>query len=145
MIFPYWEELRDDEPRFLPLIPVTLHHATATTDTYALVDSGAEHSIFGFDMADELGFDLSNRQDVTIVGVGDNRTPGKATVVEYQIGQYRWTAPVIFSSAVNERPLLGQAGFFAFFTVTFRHARRDIEIRRNRTPRFQGWWHPEKD
>ena len=139
MIFPYWEEIREGQPRLLPVIPVTLEHDGKTADAYALVDSGAEHSVFPVEAAEDVGFDLANQSSVTIVGAGGKETPGKAAVAHFQMGPYRWTGPVIFSAAVNERPLLGQAGFFAFFTVTFRHARRDIEIRQSQSPRWRSW------
>lgn len=144
-VFPYWEEVRDDQVKLLPLVPVTVgvdYNAAETpaeAAAMALMDSGAEHNVFPLAMAQDLNLDLSGDPDVTIVGVGGTHTPGKAVTVDFQIDRYRWTAPVIFSAAVNERPLLGQAGFFRFFTVTFRYDRRDIEVKQNRSPRVSTW------
>lgn len=52
--------------------------------------------------------------------------------MELQLARHRWTAPTIFSDAGKRRAILGQIGFFAFFTVTFRYAARKIDIRRTR-------------
>jgi hypothetical protein len=130
MILPYWEELRGDEVRLFPVVPVTLSEHDRFIESFALVDSGAEHNIFPLEAAEDLELDLSHERDVTIIGAGGKETPGKISVVDYKLGRLNWTAPIIFSQAVVERPLLGQLGFFAFFTVTFRYSRRDIQITR---------------
>jgi hypothetical protein len=149
LIFPYWEELRDGQARLLPLIPVTLRTRVmldeVTVNTMALVDSGAEHSVFPLATALELGYEPDKLNQVTIVGVGGAHTKGYAAVADYQIGNQAWSGPIIFSEAVNERPLLGQAGFFAFFNVTFRHYQRDIRLTRSRKPRVDGWPTPDDD
>jgi hypothetical protein len=132
MILPYWEELRDDQARFLPLIPISIHGPTDSVELLALVDSGAEHSVLSIDFAKELGISLTHATRVAIVGVGEQEVPGLMTTVELQLGRYQWPAPVIFAAGHMRRPLLGQIGFFAFFTVTFRYDKREISIRRNR-------------
>jgi hypothetical protein len=117
----------------LPLIPVTIRHNQQQADVLALIDSGAEHSVFPLAIAEELGWDLSNQVDVTIAGIAGAQAPGKLALMQCAIGRVKWSGPVIFSSGVHDRPLLGQAGFFEFFTVTFRRRRRDIEIKRARS------------
>jgi len=143
VVFPYWEEVRNNEVKLLPLVPVKLSSDAVpddkTSTAMALVNSGAEHNIFSLAAADDIGLNLSDQNDVTIIGAGGKHTPGKAAVAIFELAHYRWTVPIIFSAAVNERPLLGQAGFFRFFTVTFRYERRDMEIKQNRTPRTSTW------
>ena len=129
MIYPYWEELRDTEPRFLPLIPITVRGPADSAELIALVDSGAEHSVFSADLAEELGVSLSAADHVTIVGVGENQVPGWLAPIELRLGRHRWQAPAIFIKGNTRRCILGQIGFFAFFHVTFRYDRREMGIR----------------
>lgn len=137
MILPYWEELRGEKVRLFSVAPITLHYRKNSLDVSALIDSGAEQNVFPLEAAADLGYDLSGHPEVMIVGAGGKHTPGRVAILDYQVGDYRWRAPAIFSRAVNDRPLLSQAGFFAFFTVTFRHARRDIKIKQTPSPRLQ--------
>ena len=130
MLFPYWEVHGDGDPRLLPLVPLTIRGWRDTT-VVALVDSGAEHNVFGNDVAERVGVPLDDGTPVTVTGIGDHHHPGTLISLELQLGKIRWTAPTIISPAANDRVLLGQAGFFAFFTVTFRLARKMIEIRRS--------------
>jgi hypothetical protein len=101
-------------------VPVTVFGPTDEIDLLALVDSGAEHSVFGLDLADRLNVPLDDAPSVVIVGVGGQESPAFLTNVTLKLGRYRWTGPAVFSSAVSQRAILGQAGFFEFFTVIFR-------------------------
>lgn len=133
MIFPHWQEIRDGETRWLPLIRPTLRGPSGLLlEVWALVDSGAEHSVLSLEVADALRIDAEAGASVTLVGIGGVEVRGFLLPVSLQLGRHRWTAPVIFSPAVAARGVLGQAGFFAFFTVTFRHKQRELEIRRAR-------------
>jgi hypothetical protein len=132
MIFPYREELRGAKPRFHPLVPITVHGALDSIDLLALVDSGAEHSVLTADLADVLGISLRRAEPVLIVGAGEHEVAGRLADVDLELDRYRWQAPVVFAEGPMHRPLLGQIGFFAFFTVTFRYHRREMDIRRIR-------------
>jgi hypothetical protein len=76
MIFPYWEELRGTEPRYMPLIPVTVYGSRDSIELLALLDSGAEHNVMPADLARELSISLDDGEPVTIVGAGEHETPG---------------------------------------------------------------------
>lgn len=132
MIFPYWETMRDGESRWLPLIRIRVFNETRSVQLDALVDSGAEHSILSLEVAEALGIPLHNADHVVVVGAGGNEVDGFKMRADLQLGKHRWTAPVIFSEAGRRRGILGQIGFFAFFTVTFRYDKREMDIRRNR-------------
>src|SRR5262245_34023594 len=97
MIFPYWEELRGTEPRYLPLIPITVRGPRDSVELLTLLDSGAEHNVMPGDLADELGISLDNSEPVTIVGAGEHETPGRLVETSLQVGRRRWQAPVIFA------------------------------------------------
>ena len=131
MIFPYHAEVRGRETRWLPYIAVTMLWRRGILAVDALVDSGSEHNVFSSEVAEELGIGLETDQPVLLQGIGGGAS-GVLTVVEFHMGRYRWTAPTIFTDAIGKRGILGQLGFFAFFTVTFRYHEREVDIRRVR-------------
>ena len=128
MIFPYWEDLSESVPRVLPLVPITLHGPRESVDLLALVDSGAEHNVVPSELARDLDVALDGAEAVTIVGAGEHEAPGNLVQCGCQLRRRRWLAPFIFVD-VPVRPVLGQIGFFAFFTVTFRYVKRQINTR----------------
>jgi hypothetical protein len=130
MIFPYAEIERSGQIRLLPLVPISLHGPAGTIDVVALLDSGAEHSVFGDELASHVGIEWETGDPVVIVGVGEHDLPGRLLQVELQLGRHHWTAPTIFCPELKQRAILGQAGFFAYFTVTFRYRRREVVILR---------------
>jgi hypothetical protein len=115
------------------MVPIRARHKGKSVQFDALVDSGAEHNVFSLEIAEEVGLSLRKARHVIVVGAGGQEIDGFLTKVELQLARHPWTAPTIFSAAGERRAILGQIGFFAFFTVTFRHAAREIDIRRNRT------------
>lgn len=135
MVFPYWELQRDDELRLLPLVPIRAHNGAVSIQFDVLVDSGAEHNILSVEVAEHLGVPLETADHVIVVGAGGHELDGFKSTLDLQLGRHRWRAPVIFSDAGRRRGILGQIGFFAFFSVTFRYERREIDIRRNRRGR----------
>jgi Aspartyl protease len=122
MKFPYWEVQRGAESRFLPLLPITLHGPRDALSLLALADSGAEHSVFGLEVAERLELSLADSLPVRIVGVGEQESLGHLIIVDLQLERNRWVAPAIFSPSVGQRAILGQLGFFAFFAVRNRAA-----------------------
>lgn len=131
MIFPYWEVQRGDQTRRLPLVPLRVRGTSEVLDVLALVDSGAEHNVFGLDVAKRLQIPVEDGDPVTIVGIGGVPVSGRLVRVKLQLGRHQWTAPAIFSAAANEHAILGQVGFFAFFTATFRYQEHEMNIRRS--------------
>ena len=132
MTYPYRPQRRGAEIRYLPLIPLELHNAQRHLRVRALLDSGAEHTIFSKQIAQELGIACRDDRLVMLQGLG-GVVPGYLATVELRLGTAHWTTNAIFSDAVAANSgLLGQLGFFQFFTVTFRYGRGEIDIRRFR-------------
>jgi hypothetical protein len=86
------------------------------------------------ELIDSLRLPKDGADAVEVVGVSGEASPGYLLDVEHQLGRYRWTAPAVFSNiiAAQSPMILGQAGFFAFFTVTFKRRRLLMDIRRAR-------------
>lgn len=67
MIFHYFEIT----PKIVrPIIPIILKSQTKLMLYSALVDSGADYSIFSLDIADALGIKLQLKDKVKFIGVG---------------------------------------------------------------------------
>lgn len=121
---------RKDRPR--PVITIAVVGPAGTFPYPALLDSGADDTVFPELAASLLGIDLTNAP------VGEAGAVGGATaVVRYaQVTlritdgiEYReWTAWVGFTPAKLSRPLLGFAGFFQYFTATFHGDLEEVEL-----------------
>jgi hypothetical protein len=133
MNFPYVEDWGEGDVRHLPLVPLVIHGPAASVELLALVDSGAEQSVFSAEYAQRAGLSFADSTPVCMFGVGDQEIPGVLLPVDLQLGPHRWTGPAVFSAQLRAKAILGQVGFFSFFTVTFRRARLQMEVRRARS------------
>jgi hypothetical protein len=134
MIFPYLDVSRGQDVRSKPIIPIGFHGPAGYRQVFALVDSGAEHSLLSLELIDSLGLREVGADAVEVIGVGGDASLGYLLDVEHQLRNHRWTAPAIFSDIMDSQSpmVLGQAGFFEFFTVTFRRRKSVMDIRRAR-------------
>jgi len=134
MIFPYLDVRRGLLIRSKPIIPIGFHGPAGYRQVFALVDSGAEHSLLSLELIDSLGLPKEGADAVEVIGVGGDASLGYLLDVEHQLRHHCWTAPAIFSDIVDlQSPMvLGQVGFFEFFTVTFRRSQSVMDIRRAR-------------
>lgn len=132
MIYPYLDLTRRGVVRRWPVIPIRLVGPEREADALGLVDSGAEHSVVSLMLFNYLGLRTDDATVVEIVGVGGKVSRGYLMEIEHQLGRHRWNAPVVFSDAVQSPKILGQIGFFEFFTVTFKRQQLLMDIRRAR-------------
>src|SRR5438552_2795743 len=129
MLFPYLPIRRHGAIRALPIISIRVRGPHSETDLLEVVDSGAEQSVFSIKLIEELDLDVHGATVVEIIGVGSKASRGYLLDVEHQLGRHRWTGPGIFSDAVDSPVILGQAGFFEFFNVTFKRKQLLMDIR----------------
>lgn len=121
--------------RWRPLVLVTLHGfspASFISFGRALVDSGADDTIFPLDVANLLGISL-----LPVTGHA-MRWRGQRVLlrfgrVELQLtdqagASLRWAATVAFSAANMRYPLLGMAGCLEFFDAKFFGRNRLLEL-----------------
>ena len=129
MIRPYRERRRGGHIRYLPLLTVNVQTGFRMVDVNALVDSGAEHNVFSIDIARRLQLDVKSGQPVTLNTIA-GETTGYLMPVNFELGRQQWRAPVIFTDSAGHPGILGQQGFFKYFTVTFKYRDRVMNIRR---------------
>lgn len=69
MTFHYRPQLRGGELRYLPLIPVDVYGSQSHVRLQALIDSGAEQTVFPLEIAERLSLPYHDSERVSIQGV----------------------------------------------------------------------------
>ena len=116
----------------VPLLQVRLGFATNHTDVVGLVDTGATDCLFDRDVADDLGIELAD-SDITreYVGVGGQAVVAHIHSIRLQIqGFSEWIEiEAGFIDANLPYQLLGQAGLFDNYEISFQRYRGRFEIK----------------
>lgn len=114
-----------------PLIPVALLHNNKSIKVYALVDSGADMSLFHVSLARELGIEVANGRKEKFLGISEEagidvyvhtvglQVIGNSEPIEIEIG---------FTESKNIGAILGQAGFFDHYHIKFERNKERFEI-----------------
>ncbi len=124
-------------PKASPVIPIRLLGANGNAfDTPALVDSGADFSVIFEEHCEILGIDLKTAEQTDAQGIGgkvkvwntrvDIEFFGKG---EHKKFHFRIPVMVLQKPAENHPILLGRAGFFDHFEITFREKQREIRLK----------------
>lgn len=131
MKYPYWKIApeQDTDPWIRrPLIRVKLTGPKRSLDFVALIDSGADHSLFHVEVAHALGIDLSSCAQSTVAGIEQNPAPCFVTQVRVEAEHL---APITIPVMFWERQpisLIGQVGFFDQNRVKFERDHDTFEI-----------------
>jgi hypothetical protein len=119
-----------------PLLDVSVIGPSDTRVRRALLDSGADDTVFHESLAPALGVDLTNAPR----SVANVATAGGAVPVYYAPVMLRltdglemreWPAVVAFTPARLVYPMLGFAGCLQFFDANFRGAVEVVELTTN--------------
>jgi len=109
---------------------VRLFHENRFIDLLALVDSGADDCLFPLEVATELGLPLNHENENRYGGIGSGHISAIFTHVKIDFaGGIAFPLYAGFSDAPSVVPILGQAGFFDRFDVTFKKRREIIELK----------------
>lgn len=86
----------------------------------AIVDTGADHSVFDAGIAEAIGIQIPQEKQVSFSGVGKGpETTGYLHTVTLTVAAQTYEAPIIFAYDLSLMGVLGQIGFFNQFIVTF--------------------------
>jgi hypothetical protein len=140
MSFPY-QRLLFGQPQFSldgllyrpkPVIPITLIGPSGTSCLDAVIDTGADDTLFPVDEALKVGLDLRRFRRGTTTGIGATVINVRYCQVTLRLAagheQWEWCAWVGFTTAPLRRPLLGYAGFLRFFTANFHGETEEVEL-----------------
>ena len=122
--FPY---LKDAQARHAPIIYLQAWTGNRWLYLQAYVDSGASWSVFHVDVAQLLGIKL-NRAKRHYVSLGNGSViPIYLARIKVRFAGMEFSAPAGFSDALRVGfNLLGRAGFFDRFNVTFDDRHRTL-------------------
>lgn len=125
------------EGRNRPIIPLVLESAVGDrTLVDALVDTGADITIFSEAIAETLGIDLSGVPESPIRSPLGHAGTYRAIELTLELRRYpnilRWTGLVGFVPPRLQYALLGTRGFFEFFAVHYDSSQGFLEISKSR-------------
>ena len=112
--------------REFPLIPITLIKENVEIDTDALVDSGANISVFREEIAECLEIVIEDGEEILLQGLG-GRIVGYIHELNVRVDDDEFPCKVVFSKELTVGlNILGREGFFEYFQVTFNERGKEI-------------------
>jgi len=115
-----------------PLIPVTLIGPGGTSRARALVDTGADDTLFPDSAAVNIGLDLTNAPVGAGAGIGMAAVPVRYAQVMLRLAagseRREWAGWVGFTSAPLRHPVLGFAGCLQYFDALFLGGLEELEL-----------------
>jgi hypothetical protein len=114
-----------------PLIPIRLSLKAMHLDTYALLDSGADRSVFNSRFAEELLIDLENGRKDLYFGIGAQPVAVYHHRINLQLvgSQHSIQVEVGFTDAPGVDAILGQGDFFQYHQIKFERYNETVEIK----------------
>jgi len=113
-----------------PYIPIRLIWLNKIWEGYALIDSGADRSLFNIQIAQDLGLNFDEEQFENFGGIEGGVLKARLHKIKVQIigmsEEVEITAGFINSSGVVA--ILGQDGFFDAFRIKFERDHGIVEI-----------------
>jgi hypothetical protein len=118
-------------PRYKPVIPITVIGPKSQETSLILVDSGSDEIVFPIDLAIRLGIDLTLASKGSSVGVGTGQPVALLfapviLLLDDNVETCRWRAAVGFTQAPLRFPLFGIAGGLEHFRTTLDVVDREI-------------------
>lgn len=123
-------------PVLRPVVPITVKHGSKEIEYQVLVDSGADMCLFDEEVG--LALDIPVRQGVakTVFGVGGKSSVYYVHQVEIGVGGKFKVTEVGFmpnvAGHVMQYGLVGQAGFFDRFIVSFDLLKGEVQLKERR-------------
>ena len=113
-----------------PLVPIRVQGPKEKWEGYALIDSGADRSLFNFEIGQIIGLNISDGEIEYFGGIGGTRIPAYLHPIQIQILGFLEAVDVkagfVDSSGVGA--ILGQEGFFDAYRIKFERDHGIIEL-----------------
>lgn len=113
---------------YRPIIPLSIGNTSNSVRFEALIDSGADFSIFPIEIAEKINISPKNKERIYFSGIGERVNEGFIAQVYLNIGKNIVKTKVIFSSVLEVSGVLGQHGFFDKFIIRFDLTGKEIEL-----------------
>jgi hypothetical protein len=134
MKFRYEKQVDSRDPQLpwtsRPIVKVRLSFGDRNQAVLALIDSGADITLFHSSIAKTLGIETFERQG-RVFGISGDVMPVQFSKVNLQLDgtSEPVEAEVGFVDSPGVGALLGQSGFFEHFRICFERSKQEIEIR----------------
>ncbi len=133
MKFPYLKlPTRDPKLKWTtrPYIPTRLIGSKGVWEGYALIDSGADRSLFNIQIAERIGLNLNNAPEEFFGGIEGGILKAKLHKVKMQIVGISEEIEILvgFVDSGGVAAILGQEGFFDAYRIKFERDHGIIEI-----------------
>ena len=129
--FPFRHfRLRDLGLQPRPLVQITVRGPAGELPALFVLDSGADVSLIPYSMGKRLGLSLEGTPRYECRGIGKGHTAYHLCPVELQIGHFRISVHVGWSTIEDSPFLLGRLDVFDQLDVEFRQASNRIILRR---------------
>lgn len=112
-----------------PIIPVSLSYNSDSIHFEALIDSGADFSIFPTGIAKRLNINLNNLRQINFSSASGDIVTGFISDIKLDIGERVFDTKVVFADLADNAGILGQFGFFDKFVVKFDLIKKEIELK----------------
>jgi len=110
-----------------PLIEIVLIGPKERIKMLALLDSGADYSLFNLEVAERLGIKNETSEKVGLQGVVGEPFWGYMHKVPIQVEDKVFNCKIVFSNV--KTTLLGRDNFFLPFLVTFNEKQQKVSLK----------------
>ena len=119
-----------NKPHFRrPIVDVELFGPKGSIPTIALLDSGADFSLFNIEYAKAIGIDIAKCETDRTVGVEGGTKEIYMTKLEIQVKDLnKVKIPIGFIDSRSVTGLIGQTGFFDLNKIKFERDHNSFEI-----------------
>jgi len=112
-----------------PIIPISLRSGGKSLRYEALIDSGADFSIFPTEIAKKLEVNLKKAKKIYFSSATGNLVQGILSKIKLDIGEEAFETSIVFADLAEQTGILGQYGFFDKFIIKFDLRKEEIEIK----------------
>lgn len=97
----------------------------------ALIDSGADFSLFSSEIGEYLGIEIKKGQRLTLYGIG-GKIRGYLHSLPLKVEGEIFNCKIVFSNEIGNVAILGRNNFFYPFLITFNEKDKKIFIKKHK-------------
>ncbi|MDP3733004.1 MAG: retropepsin-like aspartic protease [Candidatus Daviesbacteria bacterium] len=112
-----------------PIIPISLRNGEKALRYEALIDSGADFSIFPVEIAKKLNVNIKKAKKIYFSSATGDLVKGTISRIKLDLGRGAFETHIVFADLAEQTGILGQYGFFDKFIVKFDLNKEEIEIK----------------